>query len=271
MSEFSQELIARSGYSTDAFAQVYDAYRPAPPDDLLEILTLVARTDRPRLVVDVGSGTGLSTNAWADRAEEVVGVEPNPRMVERAREATAAANVRYIERFADDTGLPDGAADLVTCAQAFHWMEPWPVLAEAARVLRPGGVFAASDYDVPPVVEPEVDDAFATHFAARREARRRLGLEAGASTWPKEQHVERIRASGLFRYAREVVCHGWSEIDASGVIGLAESIGGPRAIFGGEAPEVEATFERLRETATRVLGDGAWPLVTCYRVRLGIK
>src|SRR5437773_12025773 len=84
VSEFSQELIARSGYSSDAFAQVYDAYRPVPPDDLLAILALVARTDRPQLVVDLGSGTGLSTRVWAERADEVVGVEPNPRMVERA-------------------------------------------------------------------------------------------------------------------------------------------------------------------------------------------
>src|SRR5438093_4373845 len=91
VSEFSQELIARSGYSSDAFAQVYDAYRPVPPDDLLAILALVARTDRPQLVVDLGSGTGLSTRVWAERADEVVGVEPNPRMVERARGATLAS------------------------------------------------------------------------------------------------------------------------------------------------------------------------------------
>lgn len=45
------------------------------------------------------------------------------------------------------------------------------VLAEAARILRPGGVFAAYDYDVPPVVQPEVDRAFASHLEARRAAR----------------------------------------------------------------------------------------------------
>lgn len=271
MSEFSQRLIERSGYSSGAFAEVYDSYRPKPPEDLLAILGLVARTERPRLVVDLGAGTGLSTRAWAERAEEVVGVEPNPHMVEHARQATAAPNVGFVERYADDTGLRDETADIVTCAQAFHWMEPEPVLAEAARILRAGGVFAAYDYDVPPVVEPEVDAAFATHFATRRAARERLGLQAGAASWPKEGHLERIRASGRFRFARELVCHGWSDVDAHGLIGLAESIGGPRAIFGADAPEVVETFERLRETATRVLGDRTGPLVTCYRIRLGVK
>ena len=51
---------------------------------------------------------------------------------------------------------------------------------------------------------------------------------------------------------------------------LAESIGGPRVIFGEQAPEVEQTFRRLRETAQRVLGDRAQPLLACYRVRIGV-
>ncbi len=270
MSGFSRELIERSGYSDTGFADVYDEYRPAPPGTLLDVLAHAAQVERPRLVVDLGCGTGLSTRVWADRADEAVGVEANPEMVERARRATTAPNVRYVEAYAAETGLPNGAADLVTCSQAFHWMEPQPVLAEAGRLLRRGGVFAAYDYDVPPLVEPEVDEAFATHFLARREARRRLGIEAGAARWPKERHVEEIRASGKYRYARELVCHGWEETDAARMIGLAESIGGPRAIFGDGASEVEHTFARLRETARRVLGDRRRPLLLCYRVRIGI-
>jgi SAM-dependent methyltransferase len=271
VSEFSRTLIERSGYDAEGFADAYDRYRPSPPPELLEILTVVAQVDRPRLVVDLGAGTGLATRVWARRAEQVIGVEANSRMVERARLATSAPNVHYVEAFATETGLDEGSADLVTCAQAFHWMEPAPVLAEAARILRRGGVFAAYDYDVPPVVHPEVDAAFAAHFEARRLARKRLGLQAGAATWPKERHLERIRASGHFQFARGVVCHGFDETDAARLVGLAESIGGPRALFGADAPDVGETFERLRETAERVLGARSWPMVVCYRVRLGVK
>lgn len=124
---------------------------------------------------------------------------------------------------------------------------------------------------MPPVVHPEVDDAFAAHFEARRSARTRLELEAGSATWPKERHLERIRDSGGFRFAREIVCHGFDEADAARIVGLAESVGGPRALFGGEAPEVEETFERLRETAQGILGERSWPMVLCYRIRLGVK
>lgn len=270
VSEFSRGLIDRSGYEREGFPELYDRHRLSPPRSLLQILTLVAQIERLRLVVDLGAGTGLSTRPWAERAERVVGVEPNAQMIERARRATRARNVRYTEAFADDTGLREGSADLVTCVQAFHWMEPKRVLAEAARILRRGGVFAACDYDVPPVVHPEVDHAFAVHFAARRRARARLGLEAGAATWPKERHIERIRASGHFRRVREIVCHGFDEADAGRIVGLAESIGGPRAFFGGDAPEVDDSFERLREAAGRYLGERLSPMVVCYRIRLGV-
>jgi SAM-dependent methyltransferase len=271
VNEFSRTLIDRSGYDDARFAEVYDRYRPSAPSALRDILTLVAQVERPRLVVDLGAGTGLSTRVWSEGASMVVGVEPNPTMLARAQRVTAATNVSYVRAFASATGLATGAADIVTCAQSFHWMEPIEVLDEAARLLRPGGVFAAYDYDVPPVVHPEVDAAFSDHFDARSRARRRLGLEAGAATWPKEHHLDQIRASGCFQFAREVVCHDWDEVDAAGVVGLAESVGGPRDLFSGAAPEVDLTFQRLKEVTYEALGDATWPMVVCYRLRLGVK
>src|SRR6266576_3732374 len=259
MSTFSQELIGRSGYLNEGFADVYDRYRPSPPSEVLDVLTVVAGVERPGLVVDLGCGTGLATRAWAERADEVIGVEPNPRMLERARAATAQSNVRYVEAFGAETGLLVGRADLVTSFQSFHWMEPQPVLAEAARILMDGGVFAACDYDVPPFVEPEVDAAHMALMKARREARQRLSIPLGSSSWPKDRHLDEIRASGRFRHARELLAHGWWETDAERMVGFAESIGGPRELFTEQAPEVGDAFERLRETAARVLGTSNWP------------
>lgn len=192
-------------------------------------------------------------------------------MAEQARFVTQAPNVRYVDAFAAETSLPSSSADIVTCSQAFHWMEPFAVLTEAARILRPGGVFAAYDYDVPPVVNPDVDGAFIAHFAARRAARERLMLLAGGDRWPKAQHLESIRDSGLFRLAREVLCHSFDETDAVRVPGMAESMGGSRALFGGDAPEVEESFEELARVAHHVLGDRTWPMVVSYRIRMGIK
>jgi SAM-dependent methyltransferase len=268
---FSSAMIGRSGYDRDGFAADYDRYRPSPPPDLLRILATVAQAERPALVADLGAGTGLSTRPWVDRAERVVGIEPNPRMIAQARLTDRDPRVGYLAAFAHRTGLAAATADLVTCAQAFHWMEPAPVLAEAARILRPGGVFAAYDYDLPPVVQPEVDAAFAAHFAARGRARERLGLAAGAARWPKSRHIEQLRGSGHFRFTREIVCHGWQQTDAVRLTGLARSLGGPPELFAGKAPEVGHTLQRLAETAHRLLGTRTWPMVVCYRIRLAVR
>ena len=54
-------------------ANSYDRARPTPPLALLDLLTQVIHTPHPALVVDVGSGTGLSTAIWGERAELVIG------------------------------------------------------------------------------------------------------------------------------------------------------------------------------------------------------
>jgi ubiquinone/menaquinone biosynthesis C-methylase UbiE len=260
----SDEFIRRAGYERAGFAPHYDRYRPAPPRALVDVLCRAAAVERLRLVVDLGSGTGLSTRAWAERADEVVGVEPQEPMRAQAEAATDAANVRYVAGYSDETGLPDSRADIATCSQSFHWMEPDATLAEATRILRPGGVFAAYDYDVPPFVHPEVDAAFDRYLRVRREARERRGLQMGAARWPKEGHLRRIRESGRFRFARELVLHGETEGGAERVVGLALAIG---PVF----DEVDTAVEELREVAERVLGDRTVPWLVPYRVRVGWK
>lgn len=263
----TERLLRDAGYGRTGFAEGYDAHRPAPPAVLPDILCLEAQVEKPRLVVDLGSGTGLSTRAWTDRADEVVGVEASAEMRAQAEAATEAANVRFVHAYAHETGLPDGAADIVTCSQSFHWMDPESTLAEAARILRPGGVFAAYDYDWPPVVQWEVEAAYSEMF-------RRLGLARaakGQTRFPKDGHLERIRESGHFRYAREVVFHSRDRGSAARIVGMALSLGHLRVMLQEGASEEELGFAALREIAERALGPGEHELFLCYRVRLGVK
>ena len=264
---YSERLVRGSGYARPGFAAGYDSHRPSPPDALLDVLCLEAQVERPRLVVDFGSGTGLSTRAWAERADEVVGVETSPEMREQAEAATAAANVRFVQAFAQETGLSDAAADIVTCSQSFHWMEPEPTLAEAARILRPGGVFAAYDYDWPPVVHWEVEAAFAELI--RRVGRMRA--ERGNPRYSKDQHLERLRGSGHFRHAREVVLHSRERGSAERIVGMALSLGPLTVLLNEGVTEEEVGLADLREAAHRALGDREVELFLCYRVRLGIR
>jgi predicted O-methyltransferase YrrM len=65
-------------------ASSYDRVRPEPPPVLLDLLTQVIHLPHPALVVDVGSGTGMSTAIWGERAERVIGIEPNADMRKEA-------------------------------------------------------------------------------------------------------------------------------------------------------------------------------------------
>jgi SAM-dependent methyltransferase len=266
-SHYSEVLLRASGYGRTGFARGYDSYRPSPPSALLDILCLEARVERPRLVVDLGSGTGLSTRAWAERADEVVGVEASPEMREQAEESTSAENVRFVQAYAQETRLPAGAADIVTCSQSFHWMEPVATLAEVARLLRPGGVFAAYDYDWPPVVHPEVEAAF-------EEVVRTIGMRRALRGQPrhtKEMHLDRIRESGHFRHAREVVFHSRERGGAERVVGMALSLGPLSVMLNEGVSEEELGLAQLREAVSAALGDREVAMFLSYRARLGVR
>ncbi len=264
MSDYSTELIRRSGYDRDGFAAHYDRFRPRPPAALLDSLLQIAQVERAALVVDLGAGTGLSTRAWAGYADRVIGVEPNPAM------RAAAPDLELVAAFAQDTGLRAGEADIVTCSQSLHWMDPEPTFAEAARLLRPGGVFAAYDYDPIPICDLEVEQAYATLLARRRALRAERDIRQGADTWPKETHLDRIRESGLFRYCREFVLQSVEEGGAERIEGFWRSLGLPVVDDGDAEAEASLRYDELRAVADRVLGDRVIPLRFGYRVRIGV-
>src|SRR5262249_28941153 len=164
-----------------------------PPPAMVDVLTQLARTPRPDYVVDIGSGTGLSTRIWADRAEVVIGIEPGDDMRSKAEERSAhLSNVRYLDAVSTATTLPDGCADIVTISQALHWMEPTGTFAEVARILRPGGVFAACDNDMVPTFNWEAQVAIKTFGARINQLLAEHNAEAEIMRWPKNEHLQRI-------------------------------------------------------------------------------
>ena len=265
--EFSRDLIETSGYERSGFAATYQRFRPRTPSVLLDVLCRYARTERPSLVVDLGCGTGLSSRAWAGIARRVIGVEPNEAMLAAAERGPG---IEYRRAYAQQTGLDEGSTDIVTCSQSLHWMEPETTFAEAARILRADGVFAAYDYDWPPTIDPEVDEAFWAYQGRRGEARRRRGNPRGGDVWSKEGHLERMRASGRFRYCRELVLHSIEEGDAERVVGFARSLGLPVADRGDCDLERELRIDELEAVARRVIGDRLVPFLFSYRVRVAI-
>jgi SAM-dependent methyltransferase len=268
--EFSQALIDTSGYERPGFSATYDRHRPRTPPELVALLARYAGPARPELVVDLGTGTGLSARAWAATAAHVIGIEPNPAMLAEAERATSEANVSYRLAFAQATTLDSGTADIVTCSQSLHWMEPNATFAEVARILGPGGIFAAYDYDWPPTVDPELDAAFDAYQARRRAVREARGIQRGADRWQKHEHLDRMRASGHFRFCREVLLHSVEDGDAERIVGFARSLGMPVADGHDAELERDLDIDELERVARHLLGDRVVPFHFGYRVRIGV-
>ena len=121
----------------DRQADAYERGRPGYPAAAVRHLGRVLHLGPSRTVVDVGSGTGKFTRALASLEAARVAVEPTRGMREVFERVVP--DVPVLDGTAESIPLPDGFADAIVSAQAFHWFRVRPTLREFARVLRPGG------------------------------------------------------------------------------------------------------------------------------------
>lgn len=120
--------------SFGAIAHDYDRYRPRPPEEAVEWLL----PRGCRAAVDIGAGTGALTRLLVGRVPEVIAVEPDARM--RAVLTDAVPGAVALEGRAEALPLGDASVDAVLGSSMWHWVDEAAAVAEAARVLRPGGV-----------------------------------------------------------------------------------------------------------------------------------
>ena len=100
-------------------ADDYARSRPSYPEAAVAAILHGITADPPH-VADLGAGTGILSRLLADRGAVVTALEPNASM----RDAAAPhPRVRWAAGTAEATGLPAGAFDAVTVAQAWHWFD----------------------------------------------------------------------------------------------------------------------------------------------------
>lgn len=149
-------------------------------DDLL--------ADRPRRVLDLGSGTGKPARLFHERGLQVLGVEPDAAMAAVAARHGIAVEVATFEEWQPRARI----FELVACGQAWHWVDPTAGVAQLARVLRFGGRFAAfwNREQLAPAVRAALDAAYA-------EAAPPL-VGGGLGSDPAD-HLRLLTASGCFQ------------------------------------------------------------------------
>jgi ubiquinone/menaquinone biosynthesis C-methylase UbiE len=137
-------------------AASYVEARPTYPPALFHFLAVLAPSTRQAW--DCATGNGQAAVLLADRFLAVLGTDPSAEMI---ASAVLHKRVRYdVSKY--ETKLPDRSVGLVTVAQALHWLELDPFLAEARRVLVPNGLLAAWCYSNCRV-DPAIDEVF-DHF-----------------------------------------------------------------------------------------------------------
>jgi len=154
--------------------------------------TAVADLHEGEVVLDLGSGAGADVLISAKRVGSTgraIGIDMTDEMLELARRNAAEAgveNVEFRKGYLEQLPLEDASVDVVISNCVINLSGDKPkVLAEAARVLRPGGRFAVSDV----IADPDMDEQTKAEMAAW------TGCIAGALT--ETEFHSALAAAGL--------------------------------------------------------------------------
>jgi SAM-dependent methyltransferase len=178
-------------------ADRYDRYRPTYAADAVRW----ALGGDPRRVADLGAGTGILSRLVRELGHDVVAIEPDDQM--RARLLRVSPGVAAMEGTAEEIPLPDASVDAVVAGQAYHWFDPERAHPEIARVLRPGGVFAAfwNDADLSAAWTVRMAEIIDGSSAARGRPRLELGDRFGPVTGAEFRHEMWLTADELVAMA----------------------------------------------------------------------
>ncbi len=218
-------------FTGEEYVNLYDKYRPNPPVEIIHQTLNYLNKPKADLVIDLGCGTGISTEIWSDYAEEVKGIEPSQEMITIAKnKERKKSNINYLSGFAHKIPLPSKSADVISCSQSFHWMEPISTLNEINRTLKENGVFLVYDVIWSPSVNFEYENSYFKLFERAKEKTKELN-ETISMHWSKKEHLVNIKKSQYFKFSKETFYHKTERLSKEQFIGIALSQGGLEALL----------------------------------------
>jgi len=159
----------------------YSRYRPGYPARLIEFVA--AQAPGRRVALDCATGNGQAAVALAGHFDAVLAVDGSASQLSRAR---PHPRVHYLAALAARLPLRARSVDLVSAAQAAHWVDFERFHAECRRVLVPQGVVALWTYEkfrVNEVIDAVIDDFYANVVGGDWPPERRY-VEQGYRTLP---------------------------------------------------------------------------------------
>lgn len=121
-------------------ASMYQQARPTYPDGLYDAIAELSGIVAGDPVLEVGAGTGKSTESLLARGYDVTAIEPSAEMAAVLRSRFAALTI-HVCGF-EESDVPSHAFGLVSAAQSWHWVDPAIGAQKAADALRSGGWLA---------------------------------------------------------------------------------------------------------------------------------
>ncbi|CAN2391363.1 methyltransferase DDB_G0268948-like [Pristimantis euphronides] len=130
-------------------ASCYQKYRFTPAQEIQDMIFtyLHERVNEPyELAVDVGCGTGQSTQILVPHFKKVLGTDISEAQIEEAKKACNHKSIAFRALPAEEIPVKDASVDLLIACAAVHWFNIGKFLKEVDRVLRPYGCLAFFTY-----------------------------------------------------------------------------------------------------------------------------
>lgn len=190
--------------SFDAVADIYDEVRPNYPHQLIDDIIQFSEIPNGGSILEVGSGSGQATTAFAEKGFSIHCVEPGKNLVELAKKKFADnPNITFEVSFFEESEPKEGAYDLAISATAFHWIPDEIGYPLTAKALKPNGTIALF-WNMHPELDPHA-------YEALRNVYKQYIPDIHATVYKPDKKTAKEEAQG-----------GESEINKSGLFTAVE-------------------------------------------------
>ena len=149
--------MAKDLFSTQS--DLYARYRPTYPRELYEYI--ISFVKKKNIAWDCATGNGQAAIVLSEYFEKVIATDISAAQIEKA---TPKENIEYLVCPAESTPFKENTFDLVTVAQAYHWIKWNEFKKEVTRVCKPNAVIAIWTYYSRTTDDEKIDKAVSDFY-----------------------------------------------------------------------------------------------------------